>query len=79
MQRTPEHGYTISSSCEPDSSGELKSHTVFASLSAQGAYKIGETGCLLEQCKKGIFASYTSCKNTQNAKTLSWNGGLRQS
>ena len=25
-QMTPEHGYTISSPCEPDGSGELKSH-----------------------------------------------------
>ena len=26
-RRTPEHGYTISSPCEPDGSGELKNTT----------------------------------------------------
>ena len=26
--RTTEHGYTISSPCEPDGSGELKTHTL---------------------------------------------------
>ena len=28
--RTTEHGYTISSPCEPDGSGELKRHYLFA-------------------------------------------------
>ena len=30
--RTTEHGYTISSPCEPDGSGELKKYSCFAAL-----------------------------------------------
>ena len=54
--RTPEHGYTISSPCEPKGSGELKCDEILLSIpkdflkNVRQRYKIANMVCLRCRC-----------------------------
>ena len=57
--RTPEHGYTISSPCEPEGSGELKTYER-EGIPKLLVYKENSTEILIKLIAKGFQASSIS-------------------